>query len=116
MKKIILSEKGEQILLQHLVEEVVYEGDKENLIIQWLNKAYKPCPQKTTPSQRVCNPQSYGQLVFELDDNKQITDNVKTLQQVLDILETKYKTILHDKDARNNLLSKTLNKWYTNYK
>ena len=42
MKKIIINERGETALFKHLLnEEVTYMGDKEDVVLKWLNNHFK---------------------------------------------------------------------------
>lgn len=110
MKTIILSEKQELSLIKKiLTEETVYLGDKENLVIDWLNKHFKPMEIQSTDGLSL---PKLDKAVSVLDTYGQMTKQLKSLDDVFYILQTKFKKILNDKKERDEFLSNTLNKWY----
>lgn len=110
MKKIIISEDAEKLLLQKLInEELTYMGDKEDIVIQWLNNHFKAMEQETFGENGL---PKVEKVVSVLDSKKQLTTKLMTLEKVFFILQSQFKKILQDKQERDNFLWNTLNKWY----
>lgn len=110
MKKIIISEKSEQMLLNYLLnEEVTYLGDKEDIIIKWLNERY--LPMETETPNDMGDPQ-INKVVSVLDSKRQPTQKIISLKMVYFRLQAEFSKILQDKKERDNFLWQTLNKWY----
>jgi hypothetical protein len=110
MKKIIISEKAEQLLYNMILkEEKTYLGDKENIVRQWLNDHFKPMENETYDDMGL---PKIEKIVSILDTKKQITQKLITLERVFFMLQTQFKKILNDKKDRDEFLWETLNKWY----
>lgn len=109
-KKIILSEKKEQKLFENIInEEVTYLGDKEELVKKWLSQHFKPMEIQTVDELSL---PKKDKAVCVLDAYGQLSNTLKTLDDVFYILQTKFKKILSNTKDRDNFLWSTLNNWY----
>lgn len=110
MKKIFITEKSEQKLINYILnEEITYLGDKEDIIIKWLNNRYLPMETETTND--MGDPQ-VSKVVSVLDSKKQPTQKIISLKMVYFRLQAEFSKILQDKKERDMFLWQTLNKWY----
>ena len=110
MKTIILNENKEKVLIEHILnEETTYMGDKEKLVKDWLTKHFKPIEVQSTDGLSL---PSIDKAVAVLDTYGQITKQIKKLEDVFFIMQTKFKKILYDKKERDEFLKNTLIKWY----
>ena len=110
MKKIIISEKHEIFLYQSLVnEETSYLGDKEDVVIKWLNDHFKAMENEVNDEMGL---PKIDKVVSILDTNKQLTKNIIPIERVYYMMQAQFKNILHDKKDRNQFLWDTLKKWY----
>ena len=110
MKKIIISEKQEKYLYNSLVnEEVSYLGDKEEVVIKWLNDHFKAMENEISDDMGL---PKIEKVVSILDTNKQLTKKLIPIERVYYMMQTQFKNILHDKKDRNQFLWDTLKKWY----
>lgn len=110
MKKIIISEKQEKKLYNSLLnEETTYLGDKEELVIKWLNDHFKAMENETSDEMGL---PKIDKIVSILDTKKQLTKKFIPIERVYYILQTQFKNILQDKKDRNQFLWDTLKKWY----
>ncbi len=108
-KIIILSEKQERDLFENIInEEIAYLGDKEDLVLKWLNKHFKTVDMETTDNLTL---PTTKKVVSVLDAYGQISNNIKTLEDVFFIMQTKFKKILSDKKDRDDFLRSVLKKW-----
>jgi hypothetical protein len=110
VKRIIISEQAEKRLLERLINEATgYLGDKEDLVMDWLNRHFKALEidQQDNTSIPV-----KGKAVSVLDTNGQITKRIISMEDAYYILQAKFKHILEDKKERNQFLWDTLHKWY----
>lgn len=110
--QIIINERQELLLHKLMInEEARYLGDKEEIILKWLKNNFKLMDlydkdEFGLPKKRIC--------VSILDQNKQITDNIISLEKLFFILQEKYKKILSNINDRDNLIKSTLKKWKNN--
>ncbi|MBR6516110.1 MAG: hypothetical protein IKT40_04570 [Bacilli bacterium] len=108
--KIVLNERQEKMLHKLILKEQAnYLGDKENLILTWLNDNFKPMD--------LYNKDNFGLPkkslgVCVLDQNKQVTENIITVEDLFFKLQEKFKKILSDKNDRDELIKMVLKKWY----
>ena len=110
MKKIIISEKQEKYLYNSLVnEEVSYLGDKEEVVIKWLDDHFKAMENEISDDMGL---PKIEKVVSILDTNKQLTKKLIPIERVYYMMQTQFKNILHDKKDRNQFLWDTLKKWY----
>ena len=110
MKKIIISEQGEQHLLNVLLkEELTYMGDKEDIVKKWLDDHFKAMENETSDEMGL---PKVEKIVSILDSKKQITQKLISLERVYFMLQTQFKNILQDKRERDEFLWSTLKKWY----
>lgn len=110
MKKIIISEQGEQHLLNILLkEELTYMGDKEDIVKKWLDDHFKAMENETSDEMGL---PKVEKIVSILDSKKQITQKLISLERVYFMLQTQFKNILQDKRERDEFLWSTLKKWY----
>ena len=110
MRKVIINEKQERLLFSHLLnEEAIYMGDKEELVINWLNSKFKPMDIQTKDE---LNLPKKGKAANVLDAWGQMTDETKSLESVFEILQTEFKHILSNEQERNELFKTCLKKWY----
>lgn len=110
MKKIIISEQGEQHLLNILLkEELTYMGDKEDIVKKWLDDHFKAMENETSDEMGL---PKIEKIVSILDSKKQITQKLISLERVYFMLQTQFKNILQDKKERDEFLWSTLKKWY----
>lgn len=109
-KKIIISETLEKQLLKKLIfEELTYMGDKEKIVLDWLNNHFKAMENETYDDMGL---PKIEKIISILDSKKQITQKLISMDKAFFILQTKFKTILQDKKDRDIFLWQTLNKWY----
>lgn len=107
---IILSENQEKKILSLIIkEEIVYLGDKEKIVMDWLNKHFKPMEIQTNDSLSL---PKLDKAVSVLDSYGQMTKQLKNLEEVYYIMQAKFKKILYNKQERNQFLWEVLNKWY----
>ena len=110
--KIIINENQEQLLHNIIVnEEATYLGDKEDVIVNWLTSNFKAMdiykkddfglPKKT-----------YGVCV--LNQDKQITDDIISMEDIFYRLQSRFKKILSNKNERDALIKSALNRWFKN--
>ena len=110
MKKIIISEQGEQHLLNVLLkEELTYMGDKEDIVKKWLDDHFKAMENETSDEMGL---PKVEKIVSILDSKKQITQKLISLERVYFMLQTQFKNILQDKKERDEFLWSTLKKSY----
>lgn len=110
MKKIIISEDAEKRLFQKLIkEELTYMGDKEDIVMKWLDNHFKAMENETSDDMGL---PKVEKIVSILDSKKQITKKLISLEKAYFMLQANFKNILQDKKERDEFLWKTLNKWY----
>lgn len=109
MKKIIISENLEKQLIKKLLqEEVTYLGDKQDIIIKWLNSHFHITEvdedgENGMPSSK--------KMATKLDSKKQITDKIISLEKVFYMAQAQFKNILQDKKDRDELIWDCIKKW-----
>lgn len=101
--KIILNENK-----IHLIEEIVYLGEKEKVVLDWLNKHFKII---TTQDTDELSLPKLKKSICVLDAYGQPTERLKKIDDVFYILQTNFKKILSDKKDRDKFLINTLRKW-----
>jgi hypothetical protein len=110
MKKIIISEEKENILLEEAMLEEMFGGwgDKVKAVKDYLDKNFARA--SATIFGEDGRPQ-VKQVVAWLDDYKQI---VKTLTEVqlFYIIQDQFKKILPDKSERDKFIIQVLKDWY----
>lgn len=110
MKKIIISEEAEHMLMQTIMnEEITYMGDKEDVIIKWLDDHFKAMENETSDELGL---PKVDKIIGILDTKKQKITNLIPFERAYFILQAQFKNILQDKKERDEFLWKTLNKWY----
>lgn len=110
MKTIILNEKQEKKLCEYIInEQAIYLGDKEKIILNWLNDNFKAMDLFSNDDFGLPK-RSLGVCV--LDQNKQVTENIITVKDLYYKLQEKFKKILADKKERDALIKSALKKWY----
>jgi hypothetical protein len=110
MKKIIISERLERLLFQTILnEEIAYMGDKEDIVVKWLDEHFKPMENETSDDMGL---PKVEKIVGILDSKKEKIIKLISLERVYFMLQTKFQRILQDTKERDEFLWKTLNKWY----
>ncbi len=110
MKKIIISEEAEHMLMQTIMnEEITYMGDKEDVIIKWLDDHFKAMENETSDELGL---PKVDKIIGILDTKKQKITSLIPFERAYFILQAQFKNILQDKKERDEFLWKTLNKWY----
>ena len=110
MKKIIINEKSEKHLFEHLMnEELSYMGDKKEVVKKWLDNHFKAMEQESTDEMGL---PKIEKVVSVLDSKKQLTKRLIKLDMVYFMLQKQFQKILQDKKERDNFLWNTLNNWY----
>ena len=110
MKKIILTEKQEEILINHILNENAEDwSKKENVILQWLNKYFKPMDlydddEYGLPKRKL------GASILTQDG--EVSDKIISSDDLFYKLQHRFKTILSDKDERDLLIKSALKKWF----
>lgn len=110
MRRISINERQEQLLFSHLLnEEAIYMGDKEELVLDWLNSKFKPMDVQDVDE---LNLPRKGKAANVLDAWGQMTDTTKSLEDVFFILQSKFKHILSDKKERDDFFRECIKKWW----
>lgn len=110
MKTIKITEHQEQTIIKSLInEELSYLGDKEEIVIKWLNNYFKPMENETFDDMGL---PKVDKIVSVLDSKKQISKKLISLEKLFYILQTQFKNILQDKKDRDLFLWDTIKKWY----
>ena len=112
MKKIILNERQENMLLSYLLsEETEHYSNKEELILQWLKNYFKPMD--------LFNDDEYGIPQKKLGasiltQDKQVSENLISAEELFRRTQAKFKKILIDTKERDQLIKNAIKKWYKN--
>lgn len=110
MKKIIISEEAEHMLMRTIMnEEITYMGDKEDIIIKWLDDHFKAMENETSDELGL---PKVDKIIGILDTKKQKITKLIPFERAYFILQAQFKNILQDKKERDEFLWKILNKWY----
>ena len=110
MKKIIISEEAEHMLMRTIMnEETTYMGDKEDVVIKWLDDHFKAMENETSDELGL---PKVDKIIGVLDSKKQKITKLIPFDRGYFILQAQFKNILQDKKERDEFLWKTLNKWY----
>lgn len=108
-KKIIVTCEQENILVKHFInEETVYLGDKEEVVKKWLSQHFKPIDVQDADELSL---PKITRAFAVLDAYGNVSNNVKSAEDVFYILQAKFKKILNDKKDRDNFLKDVLNKF-----
>lgn len=109
MKKIIINENKIPILVKSfLAEETVYLGDKKEMVVKWLQSHFQPIDVQKQNSLAL---PSKTRALIVLDANGQVTEQIKSIEDVFYILQTNFKKILSDRKERDRFLWETLVQW-----
>lgn len=112
MKKILINENKEKFLFQKLInEEINGYSDKILLIKKYLDNNYIKSNYNALSDDGDIVKKN---IVILLDKNKQPTELHLTLQQLFDKLQYKFKSVIYDKDERDNLLKQIIIDWFNN--
>ena len=108
-KKIIITEKQEQILLEHLIMEKTYpvDANKVLLVKDYLDKHFK----RGNLAQFGANGMPEGTPVVGILSGGEVVKNL-TAQQLFDILEDEFKGMFSDKIQRSKFLAQVIKDWY----
>lgn len=110
MRKIYINEKQEIHLFNNLLnEEAIYLGDKEDMVINWLDSKFKPMDIQGQDD-LLLPTVKHG--VNVLDAWGQMTDQQKSLEDLFFILQKKFQTILSDNNERDVFLRNCIKKWF----
>ena len=105
MKKIIINENKIPILVKSfLAEETVYLGDKKEMVVKWLQSHFQPIDVQKQNSLAL---PSKTRALIVLDANGQVTEQIKSIEDVFYILQTNFKKILSDRKERDRFLWET---------
>lgn len=111
MKKIILTEKQEQQLLEFLILEKTYPINPNKVLIvkKYLDKNFK----KGTLSEFGANGLPVNTPVVGVLSNSKVVKNL-TAEQLFDILEDEFRGMFSDKIERSKFLTQVIKDWYYN--
>ena len=111
MKKIILTEKQEQQLLEFLILEKTYPINPNKVLIvkKFLDKNFK----KGTLSEFGSNGLPTNTPVVGVLSNSKVVKNL-TAGQLFDILEDEFRGMFSDKIERSKFLTQVIKDWYYN--
>jgi hypothetical protein len=111
MKKIILTEKQEQQLLEFLILEKTYPINPNKVLIvkKYLDKNFK----KGTLSEFGSNGLPTNTPVVGVLSNSKVVKNL-TAEQLFDILEDEFRGMFSDKIERSKFLTQVIKDWYYN--
>lgn len=110
-KKIIITEKQEQQLLEHLIveQEFPIEPQKVLLVKSFLDKNFK----RGNLSEFGSNGLPTNNPVVGLLHNGEVVKNL-TARQLFDVLEEEFKGMFSNKIQRSKFLAKVIQDWYAN--
>lgn len=111
MKKIILTEKQEQQLMEFLILEKTYPINPNKVLIvkKYLDKNFK----KGTLSEFGTNGLPINTPVVGVLSNSKVVKNL-TAEQLFDILEDEFRGMFSDKIERSKFLTQVIKDWYYN--
>lgn len=111
MKKIIITEHAEKMLIEYLLNENYDIADKVSLVVEYLDsKFFKADKDVFDKNYDVVN----KELVIVKDSKGQPSKNLLTIEQLFQKLQYQYKNILLDREERDELLWQIANDWYNN--
>lgn len=110
-KKIILTEKQEQQLLEYLIVEQQYPIDPKKVLIvkKFLDKNFK----RGSLAEFGDNGLPVNTPVVGLLNNNEVVKNM-TARQLFDVLEDEFRGMFSDKIQRSKFLAKVIQDWYAN--
>lgn len=110
-KKIIITEKQEQQLLEHLIveQEFPIEPQKVLLVKAYLDKHFK----RGKLSEFGSNGLPVNTPVVGLLNNGEVVKNL-TARQLFDVLEDEFRGMFSNKIQRSKFLAKVIQDWYAN--
>jgi hypothetical protein len=109
MKKIIITEKQEQTLLEHLITERTYpiEPNKVLLVKKYLDTNFK----KGNIAQFGDNGMPTNTPVVGMLNRGEVVKNL-TASQLFDVLEDEFRGLFSDKIQRSKFLAQVIKDWY----
>jgi hypothetical protein len=109
MKKIIITEKQEQTLLEHLITERTYpiEPNKVLLVKKYLDTNFK----KGNIAQFGDNGMPINTPVVGMLNRGEVVKNL-TASQLFDVLEDEFRGLFSDKIQRSKFLAQVIKDWY----
>lgn len=109
MKKIIITEKQEQTLLEHLITERTYpiEPNKVLLVKKYLDANFK----KGNIAQFGDNGMPTNTPVVGMLNRGEVVKNL-TASQLFDVLEDEFRGLFGDKIQRSKFLAQVIKDWY----
>ena len=111
MKKIIITEHAEKMLIEYLLNENYDIADKVSLVVKYLDSNFfKADKDVFDKNYDIVN----KALVIVKDSKGQPSKNLLTIEQLFQKLQYKYKNILLDREERDELLWQIANDWYNN--
>lgn len=111
MKKIIITEHAEKMLIEYLLNENYDIADKVSLVVKYLDSNFfKADKDVFDKNYDIVN----KALVIVKDSKGQPSKNLLTIEQLFQKLQYQYKNILLDREERNKLLWQIANDWYNN--
>lgn len=111
MKRIIINEKTENLLINLIINEDRGYTSKVNIIKNYLDNNFIKADYDSLDDN---GDLKNNKIVIMLDSKKEPTDNKMTLEQLYYKLQFKFKKILSDKNERNKFIWNTINDWYYN--
>lgn len=111
MKKIIITERAEKMLIEHLLNENYDIADKVSLVVKYLDSNFFKADKDVLDKDY--NIESKA-LVIVKDSKGQPSKTLLTLEQLFQKLQYQYQNILLDKEERDKLLWQITNDWYYN--
>lgn len=111
MKKIIITERAEKMLIEHLLNENYDIADKVSLVVKYLDSNFFKADKDVLDKNY--NIESKA-LVIVKDSKGQPSKTLLTLEQLFQKLQYQYQNILLDKEERDKLLWQITNDWYYN--
>lgn len=111
MKKIIITEHAEKMLIEYLLNENYDIADKVSLVVKYLDSNFfKADKDVFDKNYDIVN----KALVIAKDSKGQPSKNLLTIEQLFQKLQYQYKNILLDREERDELLWQIANDWYNN--
>jgi hypothetical protein len=111
MKKIIITEHAEKMLIEYLLNENYDIADKVSLVVKYLDSNFfKADKDVFDKNYDIVN----KALVIVKDSKGQPSKNLLTIEQLFQKLQYQYKNILLDREERDKLLWQIANDWYNN--
>ena len=111
MKKIIITEHAEKMLIEYLLNENYDIADKVSLVVKYLDSNFfKADKDVFDKNYDIVN----KALVIVKDSKGQPSKNLLTIEQLFQKLQYQYKNILLDREERDELLWQIANDWYNN--